>query len=133
MNAGRDEIIELLRQARDVSANAYAPYSKFKVGAAVLTENGRRFFGANVENAAFGECICAEKSALSAAVTAGEWRPVILAVVAADGRSVRPCGACRQVIYELNPGCLVATVGEQGEPDLRTAAELLPDPFELDK
>jgi cytidine deaminase len=117
---------ELYEQAVEVSARAYAPYSRFLVGAAVRARDGRVFVGVNVENAAYPLGVCAEKSALTAAVTAG-CRPGDLEAV---GITASPCGGCRQWLVEMGVERVVyARAG--GEVVVATPAELLPDTFEL--
>jgi cytidine deaminase len=91
----------LAAAAVHVRANAHAPYSNFRVGAAVLTESGEIFTGCNVENASYGLTICAERVAVGAAVAAGHKKIAAVAVVTAGGHS--PCGACRQVLCEFGP------------------------------
>ena len=94
-----DERDQLVTAARDARDRAYAPYSHFSVGAAVLTTSGEVFAGCNVENASYGLTLCAERAALVAAVTAGERRFQALAVATAGGHA--PCGACRQFVAEF--------------------------------
>jgi cytidine deaminase len=115
----------LLEEARKAAAFAYAPYSGFSVGAAVLTAEGRVFHGANVENASYGLTLCAERSALARAAGEGI-RPGDVVAVAA---TAAPCGACRQWISEFRAARVVYE--HQGEVLVRTPAELLPDSFEL--
>ena len=112
--------------------NAYAPYSKFHVGAAILLEDGRVFTGCNVENASYGLTICAERNAIFAAVAATAKKPVIAAVAVVNRRGVpcSPCGACRQVIAEFGRDAVVWYQGQKGFACL-TARELLPDGFVL--
>ncbi len=114
--------------------NAYAPYSRFAVGAAVVTKNGKIFTGVNVENASFGATVCAERVALFSAIAAGE-RDIVLLVVAAtlDGHAVSPCGICRQVFAEFNPAAQVILVNaETGTVERETTvAALLPEQFSL--
>jgi cytidine deaminase len=112
--------------AVDVARNAYAPYSKFHVGAALRTRDGRIFLGVNVENAAYPLGVCAEKSALTAAVSAG-CRPGDFEAV---GITASPCGGCRQWLVEMGIGRVVYA-REGGEVVVATPAELLPDTFEL--
>lgn len=126
-----DELLELARTARE---QAHAPYSQFQVGAALLTRDGRRFSGCNVENAAYGLCNCAERTALFSAVAAG-CRPgdvVAIAVVADTPEPVAPCGACRQVMAELcdddTPVLLANLAGDTRETSV---AALLPGAFKL--
>ncbi|HEX5306212.1 MAG TPA: cytidine deaminase, partial [Dyella sp.] len=113
---------------------AYAPYSRFQVGAVVLTHDGRRFDGCNVENAAYGLCNCAERTALFAAVAAG-CRPgdfAALAVVADTPGPVSPCGACRQVMAELCDEAMPVLLGNlASQVQETTVASLLPGSFKL--
>jgi cytidine deaminase len=121
----------LIRKAQEARQRAYAPYSNYQVGAALLGANGVVYTGCNVENAAFAECICAERTAVAKAVSDGERRFAAIAVVTRDGGS--PCGACRQVLNEFAPGMLVIIADAQGEVrepgGICTAAELLPHHF----
>ena len=116
----------LIAEARRAAEAAYAPYSGFFVGAAVLASDGRVFHGANVENASYGLTLCAERSALARAVAEGV-RPGDVVAVAA---TAPPCGACRQWLAEFRAGRVVYEAA--GELHVRTPAELLPDTFELD-
>ena len=116
----------LIESARRAQLNAYAPYSRFPVGAAVLTEDGQVFLGCNVENSSFGLTVCAERNAVAAAIVAGQ-RPVAAAVVANTGDIV-PCGACRQVLSEFGRDLRVEGVGPTGTVSW-TIAELLPSAF----
>ena len=95
------EIASLIQSAWDARENAYAPYSKFAVGAALLTADGRVFTGCNVENLSYGLTICAERVAIGSAVAAGITNLTMLAVVADTDVPVSPCGACRQVMAEF--------------------------------
>lgn len=97
------QLKRLKAAAKEASARAYAPYSKFKVGAAVLTESGRIFVGCNVENASYGLCNCAERTAIFSAVAAGERKFKCVVVYTPTPTATAPCGACRQVIYEFGP------------------------------
>lgn len=125
---------DLLAFARSARAKAYAPYSNFQVGAALLTRDGRRFSGCNVENAAYGLCNCAERTALFSAIAAG-CQPgdfAALAVIADTPAPVSPCGACRQVMSELCDDAmpvLLANLG--GHTQQTTVAALLPGSFKL--
>lgn len=122
----------LLAAARAARERAYAPYSKFQVGAAVRSADGRVFGGCNVENAAYGLCHCAERTALCSAVAAGV-RPgqfEAMAVVGDTTGPISPCGACRQVMFELGgPALRVLLANLAGEQRLTTAGALLPDGF----
>ena len=126
------ELEPLLERARQARLRAYAPYSKFFVGAAVQARDGRIFEGCNVENAAYGLCNCAERSALFAAVSAG-CRPgdfVALAVIGDCEGPISPCGACRQVIFELCEGDMPVLLGNlQQARQATTVATLLPGGF----
>ena len=117
---------DLYEQAVGVASRAYAPYSNFHVGAAVLARDGRVFLGVNVENAAYPLGVCAEKTALTRAVTEG-CRPGDLEAIAI---TASPCGGCRQWLYELRLD-RVTYARAGGEVVTRTPAELLPDTFEL--
>jgi cytidine deaminase len=118
----------LTAAARGAQAQAHAPYSGFRVGAALEADDGRVFAGANVENASYGLTICAERVALGAAVTAGARRFRRLVVVSDVDPPAAPCGACRQVLAEFGDGVVVEAVG----PSARrrwTIEQLLPDRF----
>ncbi|MEQ8848720.1 cytidine deaminase [Botrimarina sp.] len=121
---------ELIDAASAARANAYAPFSEYKVGAAVRDDRGRVTAGANVENSSYGLTICAERVAIGAAVAAGAKR-IVAAAVVTDGAAA-PCGACRQFLFELGPDCRVLLVGADGAVrSARTIGELLPDGFRL--
>ena len=117
---------ELLERAEAVAAQAYAPYSNFLVGCVVLTRDGRVFEGVNVENAAYPLGVCAEKTALGAAASAGV-RPGDVEVLAV---TASPCGGCRQWFHEFRVERVVYRQADGGVA-LTTPAELLPDTFEL--
>jgi cytidine deaminase len=123
---------KLLRLARAAMKRAYAPYSKFHVGAAILLEDGRVFTGCNVENASYGLTICAERNAVFAAVTASRRKPRIAAVAVVNHKNVpcSPCGACRQVLAEFGPEATVWYLGAHGIVE-RPMRELLVDGFAL--
>lgn len=117
----------LMREAREAREQAYAPYSGFKVGSAVLDADGTVSPGCNVENAAFGPTICAERVALTGAVARGKTRPVAIAVMTEPG--VTPCGVCRQVMLELGPDMRVFIGNGEGQISETTVQELLPGAF----
>jgi cytidine deaminase len=123
---------KLFRLARAAMKHAYAPYSRFRVGAAILLADGRVFAGCNVENASYGLTICAERNALFAAVAASARKPEILAVAVVNHRGApcSPCGACRQVLAEFGPRAVVWYRGAKGLVQ-RTLQELLVDGFTL--
>ena len=123
----------LLDLARATQQNAYAPYSKFRVGAAVLLENGEVFTGCNVENASYGLTNCAERSAIFAAVSKlGGANVKICAVAVVNDQDLpcAPCGACRQVIAEFGPEAVIWYQGRNGIQE-STIARLLPDGFRI--
>ena len=122
----------LIEAALKVREHAYAPYSEFAVGAAVLTEDGNIFVGCNVENASYGLAICAERNAIASAIAAGKRKFVAVAIAATPLAS--PCGACRQFIFEFGDDIQVISV-DATEPTSRqqwTSKELLPSGFRLD-
>ena len=122
----RQVLIDAALAARQ---HAYAPYSKFSVGAAILAEEGKIFAGCNVENVSFGLTNCAERAAVFAAVAAGHQSFVALAVATHGGHS--PCGACRQVLAEFRDDLpiLVVDAGSRGDVHQLNLAELLPQRF----
>jgi cytidine deaminase len=120
---------ELLAAAVGARTLAYAPYSRFTVGAALLTPDGRVFTGANVENASYGLSMCAERVAIYHALSAGEQRFDAVAVTGPDGVLTMPCGACREVLFEFGPAMDVI-FDERGTLRSVPLAELLPDAFD---
>jgi cytidine deaminase len=121
---------ELLAAARAARERAYAPYSTFAVGAALLCEDGSVFSGCNVENASYGLSNCAERTAAFAAVAAGCHRFVAIGIAGPEGASTPPCGACRQVLAEFGPTMTVYfTSGDAYET--ASLRDLLPAQFEL--
>jgi cytidine deaminase len=122
-----DELIVEAKKAREL---AYVPYSTFKVGAALLTKDGKVYHGCNIENAAYSATNCAERTALFKAYSDGDKEFTALAVVADTERPVPPCGVCRQVIAELCPSDLkVYLTNLKGDIKELTVAELLPGAF----
>jgi cytidine deaminase len=122
----------LLRAARKAMKNAYAPFSSFHVGAAILTSKGDIFAGCNVENSSYGMTNCAERTAIFSAVAAKGPKLEICAVAVTNAQDVAcsPCGACRQVIYEFGPDAVVFYQGKDGRKESHIA-ELLPEGFRL--
>jgi cytidine deaminase len=123
---------ELVAAARAARRLAYAPYSNYQVGAALLTEDGAVVTAANVENASYGLSICAERVAATAAVAGGHRRFAAIAVVVGGTEPASPCGACRQVLYEFPPGpdLQVICAAEQGDQvEVTTLGALLPGAF----
>ncbi len=120
---------ELTARARDVMARAYAPYSRFRVGAALLTDGGDVFTGCNVENAAYPSGICAERGAVAAAVAQGRRDFALLVLATEADAPAPPCGMCRQVLVEFAPSLPVVSVTADGRAHAWSMAELLPRPF----
>lgn len=119
---------ELLRLAREAMAHAYAPYSHYRVGACILTADGRTFCGCNVENASFGLTICAERGAVMTAVAGDAYNFVRIAIVS-DGSLPWPCGACRQVLNEFSPDMEVLVQDGAGHEARTALSALLPMSF----
>ncbi|HEX9234823.1 MAG TPA: cytidine deaminase [Actinomycetota bacterium] len=120
-----DDLVARAKAARD---RAYAPYSRFLVGAAVATDAGT-FDGANVENASYGLSICAERVAAATGVAAGARRIIAIAVTSSASGPTAPCGACRQFLHEFNPDMVVVSQGGDGERKRWRLSELLPVAF----
>ena len=123
-----EKLLNLARAAREA---AYAPYSGFRVGAALLTPRGLAYKGCNVENASFGLTVCAERVALFKAVSEGERDFAALAVTAGAEEYCVPCGACLQALAEFNPRLLILMGNLRGEYLGRRLTELLPLAFQL--
>jgi cytidine deaminase len=121
---------DLVEGARAARERAYAPYSNFKVGAALLTHSGKVFYGGNVENASFSLTICAERSAAVAAIAAGETEWECIAVVADTELPTAPCGACRQFLAEFSPALPVIVANLSTVHYTTTLSELLPRAFD---
>ncbi|MGD9579981.1 MAG: cytidine deaminase [Vampirovibrionia bacterium] len=121
--------IQLLAKAKEISDNAYAPYSKFKVGAALITPEGMIFTGCNVENASYGLTLCAERSAMSSMVKHGYNEFEAIAIYAKATTDCYPCGACRQWLYEFGKEALVIVEDADHNPKLVSVSELLPHAF----
>lgn len=115
-------------QAIDVAGRAYAPYSKFLVGAVLVGKDGRTFAGCNVENISFGLTICAERNAVFAAVAAGCREFARIVIVADTAEPASPCGACRQVLAEFEPDLEVVLANFRGKSVSYKLSELLPRP-----
>ena len=135
--SGKKDYTDLFRRAEAARENAYAPFSGFRVGAALLTEDGKVYTGVNVENSSYGATICAERTAFVKAVSEGERKFAAIAVSAGDEPSY-PCGICRQFMYEFAPDMDVVTGPLKEElPDsglsVKKLRELLPDGFVLEQ
>lgn len=125
---------QLIRAAAEAAVHAHCPYSGLKVGAALLAQDGRVFTGVNVENASYGLTLCAERSAVSAAITAGVTAFDAIAIVADSEDRVPPCGACRQVLAEFctpELRILLAPLSARKPSAEFTLAQLLPQAFKL--
>src|ERR1700732_3841912 len=125
--ADHDALIAAAKQARD---NAHAPYSNFRVGAAVRAKSGRIFAGCNIENATLGLTCCAERVAIFKAVSEGERGFDAIAVVTDVDRLTPPCGACRQIIWEFCGDVPVLLANLKGQVEQESAGKLLPRPFD---
>lgn len=124
----QEEKIDLIKIASEVRKWAYVPYSKYRVGAAVLTDSGRIYDGVNIENAAFPVTVCAERTAIFKAVSNGEKDFQAIAIVTKDGGM--PCGSCRQVMAEFSPTMLVIVADENGKiTSEKVLSDLLPGMF----
>ena len=119
---------ELYQKAKTAAANAYAPYSKFRVGAVVVADDGRLFTGCNVENAAYGSGICAEGNAISSAAAAGVRKIDTVVIACPDAGECYPCGNCRQLMREFEVETVVVQDGE-GSLRVHTFEEILPHSF----
>jgi cytidine deaminase len=123
----RDDLIDAARAARE---NAHAPFSKFRVGAAVRAASGRVFTGCNVENATYGLTLCAERVAIFKAVSEGERKFESVAVVADTDRLTPPCGACRQILWEFCGDAEIVLANLQGKVEIHQMKHLFPEPFD---
>ncbi len=126
LGPGDEELIKVASLARQ---RAHAPYSKYKVGAAIRTARNKVHAGANIENASYGLTVCAERTAVFAAVNAGDTKLDTIAIVIDADSLPSPCGACRQVLAEFAPAMRVILATTGGLRKATTLAELLPDPF----
>jgi cytidine deaminase len=126
----------LLREAESVSERAYAPFSEFFVGAAIVTSDGKIYVGCNVENSSFGMTNCAERTAIFTAIAdrgrIGKLDIKAVAVVNRDGVPCAPCGACRQVIFEFGPNAIIIYRNKEGKIAQTPITELLPEGFRLE-
>lgn len=120
----------LMKEAIEASKKAYAPYSKFPVGACVLAESGKIYCGCNFENSSYGLSICAERNAVGSAILNGDTRLVAIAVYSPNQDNCTPCGACRQVLHEFGKDMDVI-VQIKGELKVYKLSQLLPEGFSL--
>ena len=122
---------ELYSMAEEARNNAYAPFSGFRVGAALMTCEGKVFTGVNVENSSYGATICAERTAFVKAISEGE-RSFEAIAISAGAEPALPCGICRQFMAEFAPNIRIITGSSVGELKVSTLKELLPEAFVLD-
>ena len=126
LSEAEQRLIDAAKKARD---NAHAPYSKFKVGAAILAANGNIYSACNVENASYGASVCAERNAVASAVVAGEKKFVQLAIVTQSDPPAAPCGLCRQVLIEFGDDLVILLCNLKGDLIRTTLKDLQPLPF----
>lgn len=124
----KQAIKELCSQAEKAAKNAYAPYSHFPVGAALLTDDDKTYHGCNVESSSYGLTICAERNAIASAVVQGEKKFKAMAIYSNVGAA--PCGACRQVIWDICGDIDIYSIDNKGKVLVYTSTELLPKPFD---
>lgn len=124
----KQQIENLCKEAEQAAQNAYAPYSHFPVGAALLTEDGKIYHGCNVESSSYGLTICAERNAIASAVVKGEKKFKALAIFSNVGAA--PCGACRQVIWDICGDIAIYSIDNKNNILTYTSSELLPRPFD---
>ena len=124
---------QLIKRAREAQMHAYAPYSQFRVGAALLSEEGQVFTGCNVENSSFGATICAERTAVFTAVCHGVRRFSKIVIVTDDEKPAWPCGICRSVLFEFAPDLEVIAVGSSGKVEKMPLSQLYPKGFRFSK
>ncbi|NLJ88655.1 MAG: cytidine deaminase [Epulopiscium sp.] len=120
---------ELIKKANEAKENAYAPYSNFKVGAAVLAGSGKIYTGCNVENVSFGATNCAERTAIFKAVSEGEKEIKAIAIMSSSGNYTFPCGICRQVISEFSHDAEIVLANDKGDIHVYPVDEILPCGF----
>ena len=128
MKNQKELYIKLLNIAKDAKKNSYNPYSKFKVGCAVLCDNGEIYLGANIENVSYGLTICAERVAIFNAVSNGAKKIKAVALYT-DKKDITPCGACRQVIFEFSKDADIIYNSKNGKIKVANIKSLLPDSF----
>ena len=128
---GTFDSAELRDAAFEAMENAYAPYSKFRVGSAVRTSNGTIVAGCNVENAAYGEALCAERVAIAAAVAQGMKEFEEIAIASESDEPAPPCGSCRQTMSEFAPDLKVTSYAKNGRQAMWRLSDLLPEAFAL--
>ena len=122
------QFTELIQSASEARLNAYAPYSRFAVGAAVQCCSGAIYIGTNIENISYGLTVCAERVAIGNAIAAGEREFVAITVVADTVEPIVPCGACRQFLAEFAPDLIIVSATLRGDHKIENLSHLLPDP-----
>lgn len=127
------DIKELMKAAKEASARSYSPYSRYKVGAALLTKNGKIHTGTNIENASFPAGMCAERVALFEAIKNGDDQFEALAIYAEGENFPFPCGICRQVIAEFTSDLKIIIAKSEDDYVIKNISELLPDTFEFSR
>ena len=127
MSSNREELIKLAKEVRE---NSFAPYSKFKVGSTVVTKTGKIYSGCNVESASYGLTVCAERVAIWKAISEGERELAEIVVVADTEKLTPPCGVCRQIIWEFCGDVSVTLANLQGKVETISMKELLPRAFD---
>lgn len=125
----KEEFKKLIKEAEKARKKAYTPYSKFKVGAAVLCADGKIFTGCNIENASFGLAVCAERVAIFKAISEGSTKFEAIAVISDTDKPCSPCGACRQVISEFGKDIPLIMANLKGDFKIKKIKELLPEAF----
>ena len=130
-SSGGDVYKDLYAEAAEARKNAYAPFSGFQVGAALLTEDGQVYTGVNIENSSYGATICAERTAFVKAISEGHRNFKAIAVTAGEEQEALPCGICRQFMYEFEPDLKVITGTDIERLNVRSLEELLPLGFRL--
>ena len=125
----KEKFEKLIREAEKARKEAYTPYSKFKVGAAILCADGKIFTGCNIENASFGMSVCAERVAIFKAVSEGSTKFEAIAVIGDTDKPCSPCGACRQVISEFGEDIPLIMANLKGDVKIKKIRELLPEAF----
>jgi cytidine deaminase len=125
-----NDLDQLIEKAKEARKQAYASYSNFLVGAAVISESGKIYTGCNIENSSFGLTICAERVALFKAVSEGEKEVKILALVTDTQTPVWPCGACRQVLAEFDRELLIVSSNLKGQKEEKKLSEIFPEAFD---
>ncbi len=132
MKITNETMERLVSEARNVSKNAYAPYSNFCVGVAFINADGKVYSGTNVENASYGLAICAERSAIFSSIKEGNRTIEVLVVYTPTETLTMPCGACRQVIREFSQNALIVSVCDSDQRTTKSISELLPEAFGAD-